>query len=131
MKTISDYKEEIADQDKLINHYRSLSEVYLSEVENLQEPLFKIMTAKGILIEIESDLLAFLKKSKHTEKSKNQENRIHLLNEILEYFSNMASNNYQMKLLLRKAARDLNDEKKRHRETERALDITTHQLNAE
>lgn len=112
-------------------YYQSLSEIYLAEIENLQEPISQILIAKGILIEIESDLLEFLSKSKPTKKSERHKERIDLLGSVMNYFSNMAHNNYQMKLLLRKASKDLNKEKQAHSDTINKLEMITDLLNAE
>ena len=110
-------------------YYRHLSEVYLCEIEDLELPILKIMTAKGVLIEIESDLLKFLKKSKPTEKSKIQEERIGVLSDVMDYFSKVASINHQMKLMLRRASNDLQKEKDAHKETNRVLDMLTNMIN--
>lgn len=115
----------------LEDYYRNLGEVYLAEIESFQEPFNQILIAKGVIVEIESDLIKFLKKSKPTDKSKQQEERLELLKSSVEYFSKIASINYQFKLMLRQAAKDLRMEKERHSNTERALHITTEMLNAE
>lgn len=121
----------INQQTDLTEFYKSISEVYLAEKEDFEEPIQKIMAAKGILIEIESDLLEFLSKSKPTKKSNKQEERIFLLNSILDYFSRISTTNYQMKLMLRKSSMELAKEKKKREEAERALNVASDLLNAQ
>ena len=87
-------------------HYLALSEIYLSELDNHAESFIKIMQAKGIVLEIESDLLHFLKKSPPTEKSLKQQSRIDLLKEIFDHFAKISSSNDQLRLILRKSARE-------------------------
>lgn len=87
-------------------YYMGLAEIYLAELEDLNTPLHKIMIAKGVMIEIESDLLAFLKNNPGNAKSKRQQERIALLNDALDHFSAIGSVNHQMKLVARKNASD-------------------------
>lgn len=110
-------------------YYLSLSEIHLAEVQDFQEPIKKILIAKGIMVEIESDLLKFLKKSKPTDKSNTQSTRISILNDVIDYFSELSSTSYQMKLMLRKASNDLIKERKDHADTKRALEMLTNVLN--
>lgn len=110
-------------------YYRHLSEVYLCEIEDHTTPLHKIMIAKGVLMEIESDLNFFLKHNPPNERSDKQKVRIELLREALDTFSNLSTNNYSMKLLLRAAAADLNREKKAHIETQKNLESVMKNIN--
>lgn len=112
-------------------YYFSLSEVHLAEIQDFQEPIIKILIAKGVMTEIESDLIKFLKKSKPTDKSEAQSKRIAILNDTIDYFSNMATTSYQMKLMLRRASNDLVKERNEHTETKRLLDMVTNMLNEE
>lgn len=112
-------------------YYQNISEVYLAEIQDFQEPYVRILTAKGALVEMESDIVAFLKKSKETDRTKKQQERISVLGSVVDYFDNMASTMYQMRLLLRRANRHLDKEKKEHEETKRALDMVTAMLNEE
>lgn len=115
----------------LEKYYQAVSEIYLAEIEDLQEPYKHILTAKGVVVEMESDIIAFLKKSKETERTKKQQERIAVISSTINYFEKIASTNYQMKLLLRKASNELQKEKKEHIETKRALDMVTAMLNEE
>lgn len=116
---------------ELEKYYQAVSEIYLAEIEDLQEPYKHILTAKGVVVEMESDIIAFLKKSKETERTKKQQERIAVISSTINYFEKIASTNYQMKLLLRKASNELQKEKKGHMETKRALDMVTAMLNEE
>lgn len=110
-------------------YYLSLSEIYLAELEDMQKPITEIMKAKGVMVEIESDLLKFLSKNKPTEASKRQSERISILSSVIDYFSSVASTNYQLKLSLREANRQLKKEKEDHSSTTRALEVATNILN--
>jgi len=89
---------------KVEQYYLALSEVYLAELDNHAESFIKIMQAKGIVLELESDLIFFLKKNKPTEKSIKQQDRIDLLKSIFDHFAKVSSSNDQYRLLLRKSA---------------------------
>jgi len=87
-------------------YYLGLSEVYLAELDDHVDNWMKIMIAKGVVAEMESDLLIHLEKNPPTERSTQQHERLKVLNSSFDYFSRIASNNNQMKLLLRKSARE-------------------------
>jgi len=104
MATIDDWKEDqMTPREK---RFYDMSEVFLAQLQDVKEPIYKILIAKGILIEMESDLVFFLKKKPETEKSKAQQERLKILTELVDYFSGISSVNEQMKLMLRKAAVD-------------------------
>jgi len=87
-------------------YYLGLSETYLSELEDYTQPLIKTMQAKGAIMEIESDLLSFQIKNPTNLKAKKQEGRIQIIKESIEYFDKIGSVNQQLRLVLRKNARE-------------------------
>ncbi len=86
--------------------YFDLSEIYLSEYNDMLLPSKKIMVAQGIIVSMYSDILSFLSKNKPTERSKVQKERIELLLEIITDFSVVSSSNIQMKLDIKSRAND-------------------------
>jgi len=112
-------------------YYSGLAEVYLAELEDYQTPLLKILYAKGVLVEIESDLLKFLKNNEHNERSRQQEARIKILLDVITYFENSASTVKQMQFMLRKAAEDNFDLRKKLFEAEQKNKMLTDLINEE
>lgn len=86
--------------------YFDLSEIYLSEYNDLLLPSKKIMVAQGVIVSMYSDILAFLSKNKPTERSTVQKERIELLLEIVNDFSIVSSANIQMKLDIKSRANE-------------------------
>ncbi|WP_298845475.1 hypothetical protein [uncultured Clostridium sp.] len=82
-------------------HYLGLSEVYLTEYEDHMLPYSKIMIAKGIITEIQSDMVFFLQKNKPSDKSNQQQERIAILSGVLNYFEKVSSHNQQMRWTIR------------------------------
>lgn len=87
-------------------HYLGLSEVYLSQLEDHHTTLLKILFAKGAITEIESDLLKFLDSNQPNDRSLKQEARIKVLKDSISYFEHAASTVKQMRLIIRKNARE-------------------------
>lgn len=129
-KIIEQYLFQKEELNRQVEYYKSLSEVHLSELEDLRTPQEMIMVAKGIMIHMESDLIFFLKKGKETEKSKEQQERIAILGAVINSFDKIATNNYQMKIMLRAASKELWIEKNQHEDTKRSLKIANELLNA-
>lgn len=97
---------------QLSNHYKTLSEVYLTRYEDLLSPHTDILTAKGILIEMESELIFFTKKQGHNEKSKKSQERISLLSEIMDKFLKVSSTNFQLRIMCNKLLSEIEQIKK-------------------
>lgn len=83
-------------------YYWELYEVYFDVYEKHIERDLKIMTAKGVLVEMESDLTAFHLKNKETEKSKAQNERLKILNSAVDVFANLSSANVHYKMSMNK-----------------------------
>lgn len=82
--------------------YIELSEIYLAKYEDQEQRHLKMMMAKGILVEMESDLVFFHMKNEKTEKSEHQQNRLDLLKSAIDEFSAIHAFNFQVKMVLSK-----------------------------
>lgn len=87
-------------------YYSDLAEVYLSVYENHLAREYKIMMAKGVIVEMESDLIAFLKKGNETDKSKSQSERLKILNDAIDMFASISSANVQTKYVIKATYRE-------------------------
>lgn len=97
-------KEELQEQ---VNYYKELSEVYLTQMEDYLQPSYDIMTAMGIVVQMNSELLEYLTKHKQSEKTKVQKDRLEMLMKIMHAFSSTADRNYQLKLIVEQVRREL------------------------
>lgn len=86
--------------------YKELSEVYLAKYEQQIDREVKMMIAKGVIVEMESDLAFFHLKSPRTDKSQNQLDRLDILRGIVEEFSSIQSFNWQVNQVLGKFYRE-------------------------
>lgn len=89
--------------------YLKLSEVYLSRYEDQKDRHVKMLLAKGILVEMESDLAFFHLKNPRTDKSDNQLLRLNMLRDLVDEFSAIHSFNFQINIMLGNLHRE-NDE---------------------
>lgn len=79
------------------DYYKALAEVRLMEFENYSVYVQHLMIAKGIIVEMESDLLKFLKNNEPTPKSKEQQQRINMLGDSVEHFMKISEINMQLR----------------------------------
>ncbi len=91
--------------------YLRIAEVYLSRYEHQEQRHVKMLMAKGIIVEMESDLAFFHMKNPRTDKSENQLLRLNMLRDFVDEFSSIHSFNYQINLMLGAMHRE-NDELK-------------------
>jgi GTP-sensing pleiotropic transcriptional regulator CodY len=80
-------------------HYIQLSEIYLLKYQEMVKPQKDIMVAKGIIVEMMSELLQFSMKNPENEKAKKSQERLDSFMDIINLFSQIADNNYQISLL--------------------------------
>lgn len=80
--------------------YLKLSEVYLAKYEDLAVKNIKIMLAKGVIVEMESDLAFYHLDKPRTDKSEAQLQRLNVLRSTVEEFADIHSFNYQIHQLL-------------------------------
>jgi len=73
-----------------------LAEVYITQDPNQKDHVTKIMLAKGIVVQMQSDLILFEKKKGKNERSYEQQHRIDLLKSAIDTFSEVSSNNLQI-----------------------------------
>lgn len=78
------------------NRLMKLAEVFITQDPNQKDHVTKIMLAKGIIIQMESELIIFEKKKGKSEKSTEQLERINLLKLAVDTFSDVSSNNLQI-----------------------------------
>ena len=78
------------------NRFTKLAEIFITQDPNSKDHLTKMMIAKGIIIQMESDLILFEKSKGLTDKSKEQADRIRLLKLAVDTFSAVSSNNLQI-----------------------------------
>lgn len=79
------------------DYYKALAEVRVMEFENYSVYVEHLMIAKGIIVEMESDLLKFLKNNEPTVKSKEQQERINMLGNAVEHFMKISEINMQLR----------------------------------
>lgn len=89
--------------------YLRLAEVYLSRYEDQKQRHVKMLMAKGVIVEMESDLAFFHMKNPRTDKSDNQLHRLNILRDFVDEFASIHGFNYQINLMLGKLHRE-NDE---------------------
>lgn len=85
---------------QLEEKYKKLSEVYLAKYEDQKDRHVKMMVAKGILVEMQSDLVFFHLKNAETEKSKYQQERINILMNTIDEFASIHAFNFQVNMVL-------------------------------
>lgn len=78
------------------NRFTKLAEIFITQDPNSKDHVTKIMLAKGVIIQMESDLVLFEKSKGQTEKSKEQAERIRILKLAVDTFSAVSSNNLQV-----------------------------------
>jgi len=83
-----------------IDHFKRLAEIYVTQDPNSKDHVTKIMLAKGVVIEMESDLIFFEKSKGETQKSIEQKDRINILRSAISTFSDVSSNNLQIGYVL-------------------------------
>lgn len=96
-------KPELTPREK---RYLQLSEVYLSRYEKQQDRHVKMLLAKGIIVEMESDLAFFHLKNPRTDKSDNQLLRLNMLRDFVDEFAAIHSFNYQINIMLGRLHRE-------------------------
>lgn len=89
--------------------YLKIAEVYFSKYEDQKERHVKMLMAKGILVEMESDLAFFHLKNPRTDKSDNQVFRLNKLREFIDEFAAIHAFNYQINLVLGAMHRENNE----------------------
>jgi len=80
--------------------YLKLAEVYLSRYEDMSYRNIQIMLAKGVIVEMESDLAFFHLDRPRTEKSDAQIHRLNILRKVVGEFADIHSFNWQINRLL-------------------------------
>lgn len=80
--------------------YLKISEAYIARYEDQEKRHVKMLLAKGIIVEMESDLAFFHLKNPRTDKSDNQLLRLNMLRDIVDEFSAIHSFNYQINIIL-------------------------------
>lgn len=83
-----------------IDHFKRLAEIYVTQDPNSKDHVTKMMLAKGVVIQMESDLIIFEKSKGETEKSKEQKDRIKILRAAISTFSDVSINNLQIGYIL-------------------------------
>lgn len=109
-------------------YYLGLSEIYLAEVEDLHGPIVKILQAKGVVVEIESDLLSFVAKNGDNERSIKQAERIGILKEAFNHIDKVSAVNVEMRVIIRKNSRDIYALQQEISELKRELEIKNKSL---
>lgn len=89
--------------------YLKIAEVYFSRYEDQKSRHIKMLMAKGILVEMESDLAFFHKNNPRTDKSDNQLHRLNMLREFVDEFAAIHAFNYQINLVLGQMHRENNE----------------------
>ena len=80
--------------------YKKLSEVYLSRYEDQKDRHIKMMIAKGVLVDMESDLVFFHVKNTPTDRSILQQERLDILRNIIDEFASIHAFNFQVNMVL-------------------------------
>ena len=80
--------------------YKKLAEVYLARYEDQSVRNIQILLAKGVIVEMESDLAFYHLNTPRTEKSENQLQRLNILRGVINEFSGIHSYNWQINQLL-------------------------------
>lgn len=80
--------------------YLNLSEVYLARYEDMSHRNIQIMLAKGVIVEMESDLAFFHLDRPRTDKSDAQIHRLNILRKVVGQFADIHSFNWQINALL-------------------------------
>lgn len=110
--------------EKNAEYYKQLAEIYMAELETNMEEIHQVTIIKGILIELESDLVFFHAKNggKRTKKSAHQEERLEMLKKSVSFFESIASKNHQLKLALLKRGNHARDLAMKLADTEKELE---------
>ncbi len=80
--------------------YKKLAEVYLARYEDQSVRNIQILIAKGVIVEMESDLAFYHLNTPRTDKSENQLQRLNILRGIVNEFASIHSYNWQVCNLL-------------------------------
>jgi len=83
-----------------LNRFMQLAEVYLAQDLDSKTHITKIILAKGVIIQMESDLILFEKQKGPTQKTIEQQERINILKSAINTFSDVSSNNNQIAYIL-------------------------------
>ena len=83
-----------------MEHFKKLAEVYVTQDPNSKDHVTKIMLAKGVVIQMESDLVLFEKSKGKTEKSIEQQEKINILKNAIGTFGEVSSANLQIGYIL-------------------------------
>lgn len=101
-------------------HYMNLAEVYIHYYEDHLDRELKIFLAKGVVVEMESDLAKWHDKNKPNDTSTKQLSRLDILKKAIDVMGSLSSTNIHAKLSfnkLRNEADILEAENKELKET--------------
>jgi len=105
-------------------HYKNLAEVYVHYYEDHLDRELKIFLAKGVIVEMESDLAKWHQKNKPNDTSKKQLYRLGILQKAIDVMGSLSSTNIHAKLTfnkLRKEIDSLEEENNELKETIKKL----------
>ena len=112
-------------------HYWELSEIYVTAYQDNIQPVTKIMQAMGVIVEMESDLLLFLKGKQPTEKTKRQQGRLDILKDAVNQFSIVSERNLQFRMVAGKLRSKINEQAEKIKDQEREIEVLKSMLEAE
>lgn len=128
---MNEIEQKALDQQKnLANHYMALSEVYLMRYQDLTKPVKEIMIAKGILVEMMSELVFYSVNNPKDDRYVKADTRINKLMEVINEFSGVADFNYQISLIHQSEIRKSLKQAEKIEELENRIEMLTSLLNA-
>lgn len=92
------------------DYFLRIAEAYITQDPDSKDHVTKIMLAKGILIDMESDIVFFENSKGETDKSISQKQRLAILKSAVNTFAEVSSNNLQIGYILYKYHSMLNKE---------------------
>jgi hypothetical protein len=80
--------------------FLQMSEIYTAQDPNSKDHVTKIMLAKGIIVQMQADLILHEKKNGHSEKTKRQQAMIDLLRIAVDTFYNVSGKHLEIGYIL-------------------------------
>lgn len=88
-------------------YYKSLADVFITEYQDNLKLSEKVLTAKGVITSMYSELLSYRIKNGYTSKFKQQDERLQILEDIFDTFSAIDSRNFEYRLVIREKNKEI------------------------